>query len=178
MKFEIDVSGYDLFCEGYTICIASDCGIIKGCKLKQPFITTIQDNWSKGIYRYRPTIGQRGLLKVRIYSAIVHYLFKSIDKKYDEIDLVICRDFACHENDIKQNLTFFLEKLQGKKIKSITFEKLPLTSNAHGYAYLMNKDKYNLLPSYVDVDLKDIEPFLKRKLQKKKKNVKGKITEP
>ena len=177
MKFEIDVSGYDLFHEGYTICIASDCGIIKGYKLKQPLITSIQDNWSKGIYRYRPTIGQRGLLKVRIYSTIVHYLFRSIDKKYDEIDLVVCRDFAWHENDIKQNLTFFLEKLQGRKIKSITFKKLSNSSNAHGYAYLMSKDKYNLLPSYIEININDIEPFLKRTLQKKKKNVKGINTE-
>ncbi len=67
MKFEIDVSGYDLFGEGYSICVANEEGIVRGCKLQRNLIGSIQENWGKGLYRYRPTKGQRGILKARIY---------------------------------------------------------------------------------------------------------------
>ncbi|MBS3088011.1 hypothetical protein J4226_05445 [Candidatus Pacearchaeota archaeon] len=172
MKYEIDVSGYDLFQEGYTICVASDCGIVKGFKFKDNLIAEIQNKWSKGFYRYRPTKGQRGLLKVRIYCIIIHYLIKELNEN-KELDLIVCRDFPSHENNIKQNFYHFIEILQGKKIKSLKFEQLPNNSNAHGYAYLMSKDKYNHLGCYVNIKIEDIEPFLKKKI----KNVKGTNTE-
>ncbi len=173
MKFEVDVSGYDLFQEDYTICIANDTGIVKGFKFKQALISLLQENWEKGLYRYPQTINRRGIFKVRIYCIIIYHLFKAIDK-IKEVELVICKDFPGHQNDIKQNLRHFLEKLAGKRITSIKFERLPNTSNAHGYAYLMSKDKYNLLPTYVTLELKDIEPFL-RKYEKKGKKCQGVI---
>jgi len=152
--------------------VANDEGTVKGCKLRRELIGSIQENWGKGLYRYRPTIGQRGILKARIYCAVIYYIFKNIDGKHKEVDLVVCRDFAGHENNIKQNLRHFLEKLDGRIIKSIKFDKLPTSSSAHGYAYLMAKDKHNLLPTYVNINLEEIEKFLKKPTikSKRKKN--------
>jgi len=163
MKFEVDVSGYDIFAGGYSICIANGTGIVKGFKMNQNLISSIQNNWKKGMYRYKYTKGRKGILKVRIYSAIIHYLFNAIDKEYKDIELIICRDFATHENNIKQNLIYFLERLQGRKINLLKFGKLANNSNAHSYAYLMNKDKHNLLNCYVNISLKDIEFYLRKK---------------
>ena len=82
MKFEVDVSGFDIFNEkDYTICIASNegTGIIKGFKLNEGLINSLISNWKNNKYRYKyDTYGtKRGIFKVRIYCIILHYLFNS-----------------------------------------------------------------------------------------------------
>ena len=44
-------------------------------------------------------------------------------------------------------------------VNSIIFKCLK-GSDVDNYAYLMIKDNYNLLPTYVNLSLKDIEKFL------------------
>ena len=61
MKFEIDVSGEDIFHKDYTICIAHVDGNehIKGFKFNDSLITTLKENWNKGKYRYGISDKQR-----------------------------------------------------------------------------------------------------------------------
>ena len=171
MKFEIDVSGQDLFHDNFVICVAEkdkDGGsIIKGFKFTKELIDNLISNWKKGEYKYLPTKNKTGLFKVRIYCIILYYIFKEIKDK-EKISLTICRDFKGHENDIDFNLKFFLgEKLQLNLGKPL-HQKLPPQSKAHWYAYLMSKDSENLLKTYISLKLEDIELFLKRKEKLKK----------
>lgn len=83
MKFEIDVSGCDIFDENYVICIARDDGeIIRGFKLDKNLINNLVSNWKSNKYKYEwdRFETKRGIFKVRIYSIIIYYLFKSIEK--------------------------------------------------------------------------------------------------
>lgn len=68
MKFEIDVSGYDMFNDTYIICIARDDGeIIKGFKFNKKLVTDIVNNWKSNKYRYEYNQFEtkRGIFKVR-----------------------------------------------------------------------------------------------------------------
>jgi len=167
MKFEIDVAGYDLFGDSnFTICIASDDGsIIKGFKFNKELISSLILNWKLDKYRYPYNLVEtkRGILKARIYSIIIYYLFKSVPKQ-DFISLTICRDFKGRENEIKQNLKFFLdEKLELKTGKPL-FQKLLKSSFAHIYASMMRRDKKNLLGSYINISLEEIEKYLLKRV--------------
>ncbi len=42
------------------------------------------------------------------------------------------------------------------------FTRLGKDSQAHHYSYLMRKDKKNQLKSYVEINLEDIEKWLKK----------------
>ena len=77
------------------------------------------------------------------------------------ITLEICRDFEGHEEDIKSNLRYFLEKRLGLKLE-IRFIKLSKESNADKYATLMRLDSKNKFPNYTKINLGDIEKFLKK----------------
>jgi len=165
MKFEIDVSGYDIFNDGgYVICIANgDKETIKWFKFSKDLMEHLKLNWKKGGYKYGLSNKQRGFLKVRLYSIIIYYLFKSIKENIkEEIELKICKDFPGHKNDINVNLKNFIEKLLSVKIRLIRHEKLPRSSNAHLYAHLINKDKYNLFTYNIHINLEDIEKYLKK----------------
>lgn len=165
MKFEIDISGYDMFNDTYVICIAQDNGdIIKGFKFTKELITTLVSNWKANKYRYpyEAYETKRGIFKVRVYSIILYYLFKSIEKP-DFLSLTVCRDFKGRNNEIKQNLKYFLEKTLGIKIGEPLFQKLSPTSHAHIYANMMRRDSKNLLRTYVDIKLEDIEKLLIKK---------------
>lgn len=160
MEFDIDVSGEDLLSRDYTVCIANKGDIIKGFKISQDFISTINSKYGQGIYRYHKSKNGRALLKVRIYSIVIYHIFKSI-KISSPLVLNICRDFNGREADIKSNLEYFLGKLLTLKI-DIKFGKLSHESNAHKYAYLMRKDTRNQLKTYVNVKQDEIEKFLKK----------------
>ncbi len=158
MKFEIDVCGADIFHDDYVICIANGDGIIKGFKFNKVLSDAIIQKWLRGKYKYKSNPKKQGIFKVRIYSIILYYLFSQISE--DNLELHICRDFSGRENDIKQNLYYLLEKIGKKRIKSLVFGKLPNDSDAHWYADMMNKDKYNKLPTYINLKLEEIEVFL------------------
>ena len=75
MKFDIDVSGCDIFNDGYVICIArSDGEIIKGFKFNKNLVNDLINNWkaNKYIYQYNIPETKRGIFKVRICSAIIY----------------------------------------------------------------------------------------------------------
>ena len=165
MKFEIDVSGCDIFQENYVICIAKDDGeTIKGFKLSKSLIDYLIANWKANKYKYdyNQYETKRGIFKVRVYSIIIYYLFKSL-KEIDWLSLTICRDFKGRINEINQNLNFFLGKLLNIKIGKPLYQKLANNSYAHIYAGMMRKDNKNLLNTYVNITLEDIEKFLKKK---------------
>jgi len=168
MKFEIDVSGYDIFSEDYVICISGEGSIIKGFKFKKELIKKIISNWQNKKYGYGKSDKEKGFFKVKLYCVIIYYLFKSTGLK-NGVLLTICRDFHGHKNDINNNLRYLLEKRLGMQIGSPRHQKLPDSSEAHRYAKLMHNDTLNKLSTYVDISLEDIEKFLRRFVFKKYK---------
>lgn len=162
MDFEIDVSGEDIFNEGYTIVIASDNGIIKGFKFNESIIRVIRSREGEGRYRYPLSKQGRSLLRVRLYSIVVYYLFKSLKVSKKDLDLKICKDFQGHEKDITSSLKPLLEKL-GFNVNKPKYLKLPRGSIADKYAYLMRKDTKNKMKGYVKITLEELEKFLKKR---------------
>jgi hypothetical protein len=166
MKFEIDVSGYDIFLEkDYTICIASTEGIIKGFKFNRELVNSLVTNWKANKYKKYPYDAlekKRGIFKVRVYCIVLHYLFKSIIPKPDFVSLTPCRDFKGRENQVTQGCKFFLDILDIKSGMP-QFQRLPNTSYAHIYAGMMRKDKKNLFSCYVNITLDEIEKYLIKK---------------
>ncbi len=170
MKFEIDVSGNDLFTNPkYTICIASKDkiggkSIIKGYKISEEIKKTLITKWKNNQYRYEYTKSERtrGSFKIRIYCIIIYYLFKSLNIK-EKISLTICRDFFGRESTIRQNLRFLLEVKGGMKMGIPLFQRLSHSSLAHWYAKMMANDSENRLDTYVKITLEDIEKFLNKK---------------
>lgn len=165
MKFEVDVSGYDLFNDTYVICIARDDGeIIKGFKFNKELTEKIIKNWKNNKYRYEYNAFEtkRGLLKVRIYSIILYYLFNSIEKP-DFLSLTLCRDFKGRNNEITQSLKYFIETILKIKMGKPLFQRLASSSHAHIYASMMRRDNKNLLSTYVKISLEDIEKFLRKR---------------
>jgi len=123
-------------------------------------VKVICSKFGQGVYKYKKSKNGKSLLKIRIYSVVIYLLFKSLNLKGD-LSLVICRDFEGRENDIKENLKFFLETVLGLKIeKRIRFDKLDKDSNANRYAYLMRKDKKDQMNTYIKLTLKEIEKWL------------------
>lgn len=160
MEFDIDISGEDLLNKDYTVCVANE-RIIKGFKINANLAGIISSRYGQNIYRYKKSKKGKALLKIRIYSIIIYYLFKSINPS-SSIILNICRDFDGREEDIKSNLNYFLVNLLGIQIDKIDFHKLNSNSNAHKYAYLMRKDNKNKLSTYVNISLNNIEKYLKK----------------
>ena len=161
MKFEIDVSGDDIFNPDYVICIAGEEGIIKGFKFKKELIDTIVTNWKSKKYGYKTSDKGRGFFKVKLYCVIIHYLFKSANIK-NRVLLTICRDFHGHVNDINNSLRHFLETRLNLEIGYPRHRKLPDSSHAHRYAKMMYNDKLNILPIYVNITLDDIEKLISK----------------
>ena len=165
MKFEIDVSGYDLFNDTYVICLASDDGeIIKGFKFTKELIDRLIFNWKENKYRYEYNKFEtkRGIFKVRIYSVIIYYLFKYLERP-DFLSLTICRDFKGRTNEITQSLRYFLETLLKIKMGKPLFQRLSNSSHAHVYANMMRRDTKNQLKTYIEIKLEDIEKFLRKR---------------
>ena len=169
MKFEIDVSGDDLFKPKYTICIAckDETGrksIIKGFRIDEEIKKRLIERWKENKYRYHydKFEKKRGLFKVRIYCIIIYYLFKSLKIK-NNISLTICRDFHGRESTINQNLRFLLGEKGKMKVGIPLHQKLPPSSLAHWYAGMMANDSENRLDTHVKINLKDIEKFLKKR---------------
>ena len=162
MDFEIDVSGEDLLNKNYAICIADRNNIIKGFKFEEKIIEDLCSKYGQGFYKYKKSQSGKALFKIRLYCIVIYYLFKSIKLK-GELSLIICRDFQGKENDIKENLRFFLNILLDLKLEDkIHFTKLDKLSNAHKYAFLMREDRKNKMPIYVKINLEDFERFLKK----------------
>ena len=169
MKFEVDVSGSDLFKPKYAICITSKetidgKSIIKGFRFSKETRETLISRWKENKYRYSwyESEKKRGLFKVRIYCIVLYYLFKSLDIK-EQISLTICRDVSGREATITQNLKFLLEEKGGMKIGKPLYQRLPASSLAHWYAGMVANDSENRLDTHVDITLEDIERFLKKR---------------
>ncbi|MDP1729197.1 MAG: hypothetical protein Q8L27_03280 [archaeon] len=162
MEFDIDVSGEDLLSKNYTICIANKDSLIRGFKFNEELISILCARYGQGLYKYKKTKGKEPIFKVRLYSIILYYLFKSLKLK-DTLSLNICRDFYGNEEKIKDNLRYFLGSLLELNInEKVSFIKLDKNSNAHHYAGLMRKDNKNLMREYyVKITIEDIESFLK-----------------
>jgi len=169
MRFEIDVSGSDIFKTKYAICIASKDlikgkRIIKGFRIDKELRETLIKKWKENKYRYYydQYEGTRGTFKVRIYCIIIYYLLKSLKIK-EKISLTVCKDFPGRESTINQNLKFLLEKKGGMEMGVPLHHKLPPSSLAHWYARNTANDSENRLDTYVNITLKDIEKFLKKR---------------
>ena len=169
MKFEIDISGSDLFKPKYAICITSKEkingeSIIKGFRFDKDLQKILIKNWKDNKYRYfyNEKEKKRGLFKVRIYCIVIYYLFKSLNIK-EQISLTICRDFSGREATITQNLKFLLEEKDDIKIGKPLYQKLPNSSLAHWYAGMIANDSENRLDTHVNITLEDIEKFLKKR---------------
>lgn len=163
MKFEIDMSGCDIFENGTpygsVIGISDYKGMIKGFQLNKELVDNLIKNWKQEKYCFKYSRRKSGLFKAMVYSAIICGLLESIEKPA-KIDLEICRDFRWHENNIKQRLRKLLKKKLGTEVGEIKIHTLPHNCDVDNYVYLMYKDKYNLLSTYVDLSLADIEKFL------------------
>lgn len=158
MKFEIDMSGCDLLKKDSVIGI-SDCrGLIRGFQMNQGIIDNLLTNWKARKYFCRCSKRGFGFFKAMIYSSVICCLLESIGKP-KEVELEICRDLRFHENNIRQRLNKLLRKKLGIKVNSIIFKNLK-GSDVDNYVYLMFKDNYNLLPTYINLHLQDIEKFL------------------
>ena len=160
--FDVDVSGNDILSKDYTISIANKDGIIKGFKFDERLVQILNSRYGQGIYRYKKSKNGKSLFKVRIYSIIIYYLFKSL-KVEGAVFLNVCRDFEGREGDIEINFNHFLVKLLGMNLENrINFTRLDKNSNAHQYSYLMRKDVKNKMTTYVKISLEDIEKYLKK----------------
>lgn len=163
MKFEIDMSGCDIFengtAYGSVIGISDYNGMIRGFQLNQELVDNLKVNWNKGKYFCKPSLRGLGFFKAMVYSAIICGLFESIENPRS-IDIEVCRDFRWHENNIEQRLKKLLKKKLGIIVNSIKSHTLPNGCDVDNYVYLMFRDKYNLLSTYVNLSLEDIEKFL------------------
>ena len=159
MDFDIDVSGEDIFNDDYAICIANNDGIIKGFKFDPKMVRDLNARFGQGLYKkYKKSQKGRALFKIRLYCIVVYKLLESVNSQ-KSCGLNICRDFYGREEDIRNNLNFFL----GTKLSlnySIVFTRLGKGSDAHQYAYLMRKDRKNQMSNYVDISIHDFEEFL------------------
>jgi len=161
MEIEIDVSGDDLLNKDYVVCVANNNGIIKGFKFKEKLVKDLSSKYGQMKYKYKKSKRGKSSFRVRLYSIVVYYLFKDLGIN-ETISLKICKDFSGKENDIKENLKFFLIKKLELKIENISFEKLDKKSLADEYAYLMRKDKKNKMNTYININLEDFEKWLKK----------------
>jgi len=159
MKFEIDMSGCDIFQVGAVVGLSDYNGIIKGVQLNKETIEALISNWGEGRYFCKYSKRGLGFFKAMVYSAIVCCLIESAGK-FSEVDLEICRDLHYHENNIKQRLRKLIRKKLKMNIGDIVIHTLPHGSDIDNYVYLMFKDKYNLLPTYINPRLEDVERFL------------------
>lgn len=159
ITFEVDVSGEDLLSKDYAICIADKNSNIKGFKFSEKLVKDLCSRYEQGFYRYKKSKKGKADFKIRLYSVVVYYLFKSL-KIFEEVSLNLCRDFDRKENDIRENLRTLFRK-NALKFKEIYFVKLNEDSNAHKYAFLMRHDKKNQLPNYINIKLDDFEKWLK-----------------
>ena len=159
VKIEIDVSGADIFHEDYSICVSDGTGNITGFKFDNDMIHNLKTSWQGGKYNKCPYGPNAGKFKVRIYRVILRYLIKELFKKNEDREIIVnyCRDFPSHENGITQSVRHRIENIHKRNLKRIYCSRLPKGSDAHRYAYLMNKDKYNYLKCYVKISLKNIE---------------------
>jgi hypothetical protein len=158
MKFQIDMSGTDLLKKGSVLAISDGEGLIRGFQISQEIIDGLLINWEKRKYFCRYSKRGLGFFKAMVYSSIICCLLESIGKP-KEVELEICHDLRFHENNIQQRLNKLLRKKLMITVNSIIFKCLK-DSDADNYAYLMVKDNYNLLPTYVNLSLNDIEKFL------------------
>ena len=159
IEFEIDISGENLLSKNYTICVANKDSIINGFKFNEELIKVLSAKYGQGIYKYSKSKKGKSDFKVRLYSIVIYYIFKSLNIS-KEISLVICRDFPGKEREIKDNLHLFLEKELGFNIKNTYFSKLSPESNAHKYAYMMRIDTKNMMKTYIKITLEDMEKWL------------------
>ena len=86
MKFEIDVSGEDIFNKNYVICVADNNGLIKGFKVNSKFSLIIHSRYGQNMYRYRKSRKGKANLKIRLYCVIIYHLFKSLNLRNNELN--------------------------------------------------------------------------------------------
>ena len=84
MIFEIDVSGEDLLSKNFVVCIADKNSLIKGFKFNEEIVKVLSSKYGQGLYRYKKSKKDKANFKVRLYSIVIYYLFKSINPKNPE----------------------------------------------------------------------------------------------
>jgi len=163
MHLEIDVSGSDIFHEDYSICLSAGKGRIKGFKFNKELMINLKKNWKNGKYnKYPYQENNPGVFKVKIYCVICKLLLGELFNGFDDkiIGVRFCRDFPGHENSIKASLKHCITKIHKKETTKVCCAKLPKSSDAHRYSKMMKQDVYNYLEIYVNIAIKQIEPFL------------------
>jgi len=162
MDVEIDVSGADLFHENYSICVSDGEGSICGYKFTADVVDKLKEGYSRGKYTRLPKSTRLGKFKVKIYLIVLRHLISELVEKNGAgtIKLTFCRDFPSHENSIKRSIEHQLKNVHGKTVIKIKCGRLDRCSDAHLYAYMMNKDQYNYLSCYCGISLNDIEKLL------------------
>ncbi len=162
--FDIDVSGSDILSKDYTICVADKKDIIRGFKFEEEIINKLSSGFKAGKYKYKDSGKNKPVFKIRLYSIIIYYILKSL-KLSGNVHLNLCRDFYGKDQDIKDNLKFFLEEKLGLSIgDEFHFDKLDPNSNADKYSFLMRHDHKNEFKNlYVKITLTDIEKWLIKK---------------
>lgn len=171
MEFEIDVSGHDILNKDYTIVVAEKNNhnsdpIIFGYKFSDDIVKVLKSKYGAGLYRYKKSEKQISTFRVKLYSISAYFIIKHIYEKYKNlsknISLALCKDFDGRENEIKSMLNYHLANKIGLNIEKIYFERLPKESLADKYAYLMRKDKKNLMKdNYINITITQFEEFLK-----------------
>jgi hypothetical protein len=162
MTIEIDVSGSDIFCKDYCICAVDNEGIVKGYKFKEEDVEKLKEGFVNKKYTRLDKRTTPSKFKVKIYLIVLKHLLKELFKEHkkEEISILFCRDFPGHENAISRSITHQILNVHKRKLSTIKCGKLPSLSDAHRYAYMMNKDRHNYLSCYCTFSLKDIEEQL------------------
>jgi len=116
----------------------------------------------KEFYKYKKSRKGKSAFKIRLYCLVIYYIFKNLRIK-GEISLRLCRDFTGKDQEIKENLKFFLEQKLGLDLKDrIFFDKLSPESNAHKYACLMRMDTKDKMNTYINITQEEFEKWLIR----------------
>jgi hypothetical protein len=160
MEFEVDVSGEDILNKDYTICVANKDSFIKGFKFDEKILGVLSSKFSQENYKYKKSKNGRSAFKIRLYCLVIYYIFKNSGIKGD-VSLKLCRDFTGKDQEIKENLKFFLENQLGLDIKErIFFGKLSIEANAHKYACLMRMDTKDKMSTYIRITQEEFERWL------------------
>ena len=164
-QFEVDVSGSDILSRNYTIVLAENKlnGLIIGFKFNSKIQQTLLSRFGANQYDYNKSKKGMAYFRIRLYCIVIYQLFKILKQKYSINNFYVdfCRDFQGNENNINQQLDFFL-----KNKLNLDFEhryvKLSKNSIADKYAFLIRNDDLNKLKSIcIEISITMFEKYLK-----------------
>ena len=113
-QLEIDVSGSDILSKDYTVVIAEkdNSKLLIGYKFNRKIQQDLLSKFGEKRFHYNKSKKGQAHFRIRLYCIIIYYLFKKIRKQFNskEIFIDLCRDFQGNENNIGQQLDFFIRK--------------------------------------------------------------------